>query len=183
LVSGAAGAVGSIVGQIARLKGCRVVGIAGGPEKCRHLVEDLGFDAAIDYKNDRIKRAIRETCPDGIDVYFDNVGGEILNAALGWLSIGARVVICGAISQYNATEMPPGPSNYLAILVRRARMQGFIVLDYLDRAEEAIKDLSGWIQAGDIRYRETIVDGLETFPETFMRLFTGEKVGKLALRI
>ncbi len=183
LVSGAAGAVGSMVGQIAKLRGCRVVGIAGGPDKCRHLVEDLGFDGAIDYKNDRIKRAIRETCPDGVNIYFDNVGGELLNAALGWLAVGARVVICGAISQYNATSLPAGPANYLGLLVRRARMQGFIVLDYFDRAEGAIKEIQSWIANGDITYRETIVDGLETFPETFMRLFTGDKIGKLALRV
>ena len=183
LVSGAAGAVGSIVGQIAKLKGCRVVGIAGGPEKCAHLIEDLGFDDAIDYKNERIKRRLRETCPQGIDVYFDNVGGESLNAALGWLALNARVVICGAISQYNATELPAGPSNYLGLLVRRARMEGFIVLDYFDRAEGAIEELSTWIASGQVKYRETIVDGLETFPDTFMRLFTGKKVGKLALKV
>ena len=183
LVSGAAGAVGSMVGQIAKLRGCRVVGIAGGPEKCRHLVEDLGFDGAIDYKADHIKRAIRERCPDGVDIYFDNVGGDILNAALGWLSVGARVVLCGAISQYNATTLPAGPSNYLALLVRRARMEGFIVLDYFDRAPEAMEEIGGWIAGGQITYRETIVHGLETFPETFLRLFTGEKLGKLALQV
>ena len=183
LVSGAAGAVGSIVGQIARIKGCRVVGIAGGPDKCRHLVDELGFDAAIDYKNQSVKKAIRETCPDGIDVYFDNVGGEILNAALTRLAMGARVVICGAISQYNATSLPPGPSNYLALLIRRARMEGFIVIDFMHRAPEAIGQLTKWIAAGDIKYRETLVDGLELFPETFLRLFSGEKLGKLALRL
>ena len=183
LVSGAAGAVGSIVGQIARIKGCRVVGIAGGPDKCRHLVDELGFDAAIDYKNESVKAAIRETCPDGIDIYFDNVGGEILNAALTRLAMGARVVICGAISQYNATSLPPGPSNYLSLLIRRARMEGFIVIDYMHRAPEAIGQLAEWIAAGDIKYRETLVDGLELFPETFGRLFSGEKLGKLALRL
>ena len=183
LVSGAAGAVGSIVGQIAKLKGCRVVGIAGGPAKCAHLIDDLGFDAAIDYKNQSIKRAIRDACPDGIDIYFDNVGGDILNAALGWINIGARVVVCGAISQYNATEVTPGPSNYLALLVRRAKMQGFIVLDYVYRFENAISELSGWMREGHLEYRETIVEGLETFPETFLRLCTGDKVGKLVLRV
>jgi NADPH-dependent curcumin reductase CurA len=183
LVSGAAGAVGSMVGQIAKIRGCRVVGIAGGPEKCRHLSEDLGFDGTIDYKSAHMKRAIRETCPDGVDIYFDNVGGEILNAALGWLSVGARVVLCGAISQYNATTLPAGPSNYLALLVRRARMEGFIVLDYFDRANEAIEEIERWIADGQITYRETIVHGLETFPDTFLRLFTGEKLGKLVLGV
>ena len=183
LVSGAASAVGSIVGQIALIKGCRVVGIAGGPEKCSHLVDDLGYHGAIDYKADGFKKALRRACPDGVDVYFDNVGGEILNAALGWLAIGARVVICGAISQYNATSRPAGPSNYLGLLVRRARMEGFIVLDHMADAPTALADLSAWLQAGKLTYRETLIDGLETFPETFMRLFTGEKLGKLALRL
>ncbi|MEE2786696.1 MAG: NADP-dependent oxidoreductase [Myxococcota bacterium] len=182
LVSGAAGAVGSMVGQIARLKGGRAVGIAGGPEKCRHLVDDLGFDAAIDYKNDSVRHALKAKLSDGIDVYFDNVGGEILDAALARLKIGARVVICGAISQYNATTRPKGPQNYLALLIRRARMEGFLVTDYVHRYPEALNVLGRWLADGKLLSRETVVDGLDQFVPAFNRLFSGEKLGKLALK-
>ncbi len=183
VVSGAAGAVGSLVGQIAKLKGCRVVGIAGGPEKCRSLVEELGFDAAIDYKGEDVAAALGEHCPDGIDVFFDNVGGAILDAALANLARHARVVICGAISQYNATGAMTGPSNYLSLLVNHASMTGFVMSDYLDRYGEAVTAMAGWLAAGKLISREDIAEGLENFPETLLRLFSGENNGKLVLKI
>lgn len=183
LVSGAAGATGSLVGQIAKLNGCRVVGIAGGPKKCAHLLDELGFDAAIDYKSDRVGRKIREFCPDGIDVFFDNVGGDTLDAALARINIGARVVICGAISQYNNTGAVQGPKNYLSLLVRRARMEGFLVLDYLHRSTEAVVPMARWAHAGQLKWRETVLEGLDAFPDALGRLFTGEKLGKLYLSL
>ncbi|MET3133115.1 NADPH-dependent curcumin reductase CurA [Oxalobacteraceae bacterium GrIS 1.11] len=183
VVSGAAGAVGTLVGQIAKIKGARVVGIAGGADKCRYLVEVLGFDAAIDYKNEDVSAALLRHCPQGADVFFDNVGGEILDAVLGRLAPGARVVICGAISQYNSTGPVKGPANYLQLLVKRASMKGVMVADYYPRALEAIKDMGGWIAAGRLITREDIVDGLETFPETLQRLFSGANNGKLVLRL
>ena len=183
LVSGGAGAVGSVVGQIAKLKGCRVVGIAGGEDKCRWITEDLGFDAAIDYKTADLYQELKRTCPDGIDVYFDNVGGETLNTVLRRINIGARIVICGAISQYNATEEVPGPSNYLSLLVNRARMEGFIILDFEDRFLEAWRALGGWISEGKIKSREHIVDGLENAPAALLKLFDGSNTGKLLVRI
>jgi NADPH-dependent curcumin reductase CurA len=183
VVSGAAGAVGSVVGQIARLKGCRVVGIAGGPEKCEWIVGELGFDAAIDYKREDVAEALREQCPEGIDVYFDNVGGDILDAALARLARGARVVICGAISQYNNLDDMRGPSNYMSLLVNRARMEGFVVIDYMARAPEAVREMAGWIAAGKLVAREEVVEGLESFPEALQRLFRGENVGKLVLKV
>jgi NADPH-dependent curcumin reductase CurA len=184
VVSGAAGAVGTVVGQIAKIKGCRAVGIAGGQEKCEWIVDDLGFDAAIDYKNERVGRALHEHCPDGIDVYFDNVGGDILDAALASLAHGARVVICGAISQYNAEGgRMQGPSNYMMLLVRRARMQGFLVFDYAARYKEAAAEMAGWMQEGKLRTREEIVEGIETFPEALLKLFRGENTGKLVLKV
>ena len=179
LVSGAAGATGSLVGQIAKIHGCRVVGIAGGPHKCAHLVDDLGFDAAIDYKAGRVGRPLRSHCPDGVDVFFDNVGGDILDAALGWINLRARVVVCGAISQYNNTDAVQGPNNYLALLVQRARMEGFLVLDYLHRSAEAIGPMAQWAHAGKLQWRETVLEGLETFPDALGRLFSGHKLGKL----
>ncbi|MGH2890889.1 MAG: NADP-dependent oxidoreductase [Solirubrobacteraceae bacterium] len=184
VVSGAAGAVGGTVGQIARIKGARAVGIAGGPEKCRHVVEDLGFAAAIDYKAQDVAAELRGHCPEGIDVYFDNVGGEILDAALVRLARGARVVICGAISQYNATERPRGPSNYMSLLVNRATMAGFLVFDFADRYAEAARELAGWIAAGELRTFEDVVGGgVAAFPDVFLRLFRGENTGKLVLAI
>jgi NADPH-dependent curcumin reductase CurA len=182
LVSGAAGAVGATVGQIARVKGCRAVGIAGGPEKCRMLVEEFGFDAAIDYKSDDLRAALKEKCPDRVDVYFDNVGGEVLDAALGRLARGARIVLCGAVSQYNAGSMT-GPSNYMALLVRRARMEGFVVFDYASRYGEAARELGGWMAAGELKSVEDVVDGIETFPDTLLKLFRGENRGKLCLQV
>ena len=184
LVSAAAGAVGSVVGQIAKLKGCRVVGTAGSDDKCRWLTEELGFDEAFNYKTvGKLGDAIRQSCPRGIDIYFDNVGGEMLDAALANLRRGARVVICGAISQYNATEPVPGPANYLALLIQRARMEGFIIFDYQKRFPEALASLGQWVAEGKIRYREEIVEGLENAPAALLRLFTGEKNGKLIIRI
>jgi NADPH-dependent curcumin reductase CurA len=183
VVSGAAGAVGQLVGQIARLQGARVVGIAGGAHKCRYVVEELGCDAAIDYKAGGLAAALREHCPKGIDVYFDNVGGEILDTALAQLARRARVVICGAISQYNATEVVTGPANYMSLLVNHASMTGFVVTDYVRRYPEGMKAMAGWLASGEISSREDIVDGLETFPETFLQLFTGENQGKLMLRV
>lgn len=183
LVSAAAGAVGSVVGQIAKLKGCRVVGIAGGPEKCGWIVDELGFDAAIDYKNEDVPQALRQRCPEGIDVYFDNVGGEILDAALARLARGARVVICGAISQYNNIDSMRGPSNYMSLLVNRARMEGFVVIDYMSRYPEAMREMAGWIAEGRLIAREDVAEGFESFPDALAKLFRGENVGKLVLKV
>ena len=184
VVSGAAGAVGSVAGQIAKLKGARVIGIAGGQEKCRWLVEELGFDAAIDYKSEDVRRALREHAPKGVDVFFDNVGGEILDAVLTRLARGARIVICGAVSQYNATEAVRGPSNYLSLLVFRASMTGMVVFDYAARYGEAMAELAGWMREGQIISREDIVDGgVEAFHDTLLKLFAGENIGKLVLRV
>ncbi|HVR11641.1 MAG TPA: NADP-dependent oxidoreductase [Thermoanaerobaculia bacterium] len=183
VVSSAAGAVGMVVGQIAKLKGCRAVGIAGGPRKCRFIVEELGFDAAIDYRAEDVKEALRRHCPQGLDIYFDNVGGDILDAALTRLARGARVVICGAVSQYNRTEPVQGPANYLALLVQRASMKGMVVLDYADRFAEAAREMAGWMAAGKLRSREDIVGGLETFPDALLKLFRGENRGKLLLAV
>jgi NADPH-dependent curcumin reductase len=183
VVSGAAGAVGTVVGQIARIKGCRAVGIAGGAQKCEYLTRDLGFDAAIDYKSEDVKKSLRQHCPQGIDVYFDNVGGDILDIALTQLARKARIVICGAISQYNNTSGFKGPANYMSLLVNRASMTGMVVFDYADRYAEAGREMAGWIAAGKLKTREDIVSGLETFPETLLRLFKGENFGKLVLKV
>ena len=182
VVSGAAGAVGSVVGQLAKIRGCRVVGLAGSADKCQWL-EELGFDVAINYKEGNLHKAIQEACPNGIDVYFDNVGGEILDTMLRSINLRARVVICGAISQYNATEPPPGPANYLSLLINRGRMEGFIVFDYQDRYVEAQKDLGRWLAEGKIQYRSDIVDGLENAPQALLRLFDGRNTGKLMVRM
>ena len=183
VVSGAAGAVGMVVGQIAKIKGCRAVGIAGGAEKCRYLVDELGFDAAIDYKNEDVKKALRQHCPKGVDVYFDNVGGDILDLVLAQLARGARVVICGAISQYNNTTPVKGPANYLSLLVSRASMTGMVVFDYAPRYGAAAREMAGWMAQGKLKSREDIVAGLDTFPETLLKLFSGENLGKLVLKI
>lgn len=183
LVSGAAGAVGGLVGQIAKLKGARAVGIAGGAEKCAHVVGELGFDAAIDYKAQDLDAALSEHCPNGVDVYFDNVGGEILDAALAHLARNARVVICGAISQYNATSAMRGPSNYLSLLVNHASMTGFVVSDYGARYGEGASEMAGWLAAGKLKTREEVVEGLESFPDTLLRLFEGGNTGKLVLQV
>ncbi|HVN03793.1 MAG TPA: NADP-dependent oxidoreductase [Bryobacteraceae bacterium] len=183
VVSAAAGAVGAVVGQIAKIKGCRAVGIAGGPKKCRHIVEELGYDAAIDYKNEDVREALAKHCPKGIDVYFDNVGGDILDAVLALLARRARVIICGAISQYNHPESIQGPRNYLSLLVNHALMEGFVVFYYRDRYPEGMQALAGWMLAGKLKAREDVVEGLETFPETMQKLFRGENFGKLVLQI
>lgn len=183
VVSGAAGAVGTAVGQIAKIKGCRVVGIAGGREKCDYLVNELGFDGAIDYKSEDVKKSLRQHCPKGVDVYFDNVGGDILDAVLTQLARNARIVICGAISQYNSTSGVKGPSNYLSLLVNRASMKGMVVFDYAHRYPEAMREMGGWLKAGQLKSREDIVTGIETFPETLLKLFKGENTGKLVLKV
>lgn len=184
VVSGAAGAVGSVAGQIAKLKGARAIGIAGGEQKCRWLVDELGFDAAIDYKSEDVRRALRTHAPDGVDVFFDNVGGEVLDAVLTRLARGARIVICGAVSQYNNTTPVRGPSNYLSLLVFRATMTGMVVFDYAARYGEAMAAIAGWMREGLIVSREDVVDGgVEDFHETLLKLFAGENVGKLVLRL
>ena len=183
VVSGAAGAVGSIAGQLARIHGCRVIGIAGGPDKCAWISDELRFDAAIDYENQHVATELHRHAPAGLDVYFDNVGGEVLDAALTRLARGARVVICGAISQYNAPEIR-GPRNYLMLLVSRASMTGFVVFDYLDRYAEARAELARWLRSGELVSRENVVQGaVEDFPEVFLKLFAGENIGKLVLAL
>ncbi|WP_375241281.1 NADP-dependent oxidoreductase [Polaribacter sp.] len=183
LVSGAAGAVGAIVGQIAKIKGCTVIGIAGGKEKCDYIVNELGFDDAIDYKNKNIYSALKKKCPKGIDVFFDNVGGVILDAALSKLRMHAKVIICGAISQYNNKSKVQGPSNYLSLLVTRSTMQGLMVMDYTKDFGKAVKEMSGWLQEGKLKSKEDIYNGIENFQETYNRLFTGNKNGKLVLKV
>lgn len=183
VVSGAAGAVGQTVGQLARIKGCRVVGIAGGRAKCDWVVGELGFDACIDYKAGSVRAGLKEHCPKGVDVYFDNVGGEILDEVLARLAMHARIVICGAISQYNNTTPVQGPKNYLSLLVHRARMQGMVVFDYADRYPQAVAELAGYLKDGRMKSREDVVRGLGQFPEALNRLFTGENFGKLVLQV
>jgi hypothetical protein len=182
VVSAASGAVGALVGQIAKIKGARAVGLAGGPEKCRYVTEQLGFDACIDYKNENIGRGLSAACPKGIDVYFDNVGGEILDLCLARITRKARVIICGAISQYNNTEPVAGPKNYLSLLVNNARMEGFVVFNYANRYAEGVRDMGTWLHQGRLKSKEDIVNGLETFPETLLKLFTGENFGKLMIK-
>ncbi|HEV8060413.1 MAG TPA: NADP-dependent oxidoreductase [Gemmataceae bacterium] len=183
VISAAAGAVGSVAGQIAKLKGCRVIGIAGGPLKCQYVVKDLGFDACIDYKNENLKSLLQQHCPNGVDIYFDNVGGDILDTVLTKITRGARIVICGAISQYNNTGPIKGPSNYLSLLVNRASMKGMVVFDYAKRYGEAAREMAGWMKAGKLKSREDIVEGIQTFPDTLLKLFKGENSGKLMLRV
>ena len=185
LVSGAAGAVGSVVGQLAKAHGCRVIGVAGGEEKCRWLTEELHFDTAIDYRGHvPILKALAEAAPEGIDMYFDNVGGEILDAALRRLRRDARVAICGAIADYNATEPPPGPAHYMSLLVNRASMTGFLVFDHQDRYPEAVASLTARVRDGSLVARETVIEGsLEQFGETFNLLFSGANTGKLVLAL
>jgi NADPH-dependent curcumin reductase len=183
VVSGAAGAVGSVAGQIGKIIGCRVVGIAGGPEKCAWLTEQLGFDAWIDYKSQDVNARLRETCPDGVDVFFDNVGGDILDAVLAQINLHARIVLCGAISQYDQAEFAPGPRNVINLIPQRGRMEGFILLDYRNRFPEAIVQLAQWVQEGRIQYAEDIVDGLENTPTAFRKLFTGANTGKLIVKV
>jgi NADPH-dependent curcumin reductase CurA len=183
VVSGAAGATGSVVGQIARIKGCRAIGIAGGKDKCEWLVREAHFDAAIDYKSEDVAARIRELCPKGIDVFFDNVGGAQLDIALANLAMKGRVVICGAIAGYNDGELGPGPKNYLNLLLKRGRMEGFLVSDYMSRAAAAVMELGGWVREGKIVDRIDMQEGLENAPRTLRRLFTGENQGKQLLKI
>ena len=183
LVSGAAGATGSVAGQIARIKGCRVVGIAGGPDKCAWLIDEARFDGAIDYKSEDVDARIGELCPNRVDVFFDNVGGGILEAALNHINMRARVVLCGGISSYNATEPVPGPANLMNLVINRARMEGFIIIDYFDRMAQAANDLMGWIQSGELIYQNDIQEGFENIPQTLTRLFTGQNRGKQLLKI
>ncbi len=193
VVSGAAGAVGQTVGQLARIKGCRVVGIAGGAAKCDWVVRELGFDACIDYKApappgadhwDPVKDGLKQHCPQGLDVYFDNVGGEILDTVLTRITRGARIVICGAISQYNATGAVQGPKNYLSLLVNRARMEGMVVFDYAARYPQAVAELAGYLKDGRLHSREDLVrGGVQAFPETLLKLFSGQNFGKLVLQV
>ena len=171
-----------MVGQIAKIKGCRVVGIAGGKEKCNYVIKELGFDGCIDYKNESVVRGIKRECSNGIDVYFDNVGGDVLDAALIFINKYARIVVCGAISQYNETAVK-GPKNYLSLLVNRATMTGMVVFDYSKNYSNAIDQMKVWIKNGKLKSREDIYDGIENFYETFKRLFNGEKKGKLVLKI
>src|SRR5579864_479146 len=183
VVSAASGAVGSVVGQIAKIKSCRAVGIVGGKQKCEYITRDLGFDAAIDYKNEDVSAALRKHCPNGIDVYFDNVGGDILDAVLTQINLGARIVICGAISQYNNTTPIKGPSNYFYLLIKRATMKGMLVTDFMDRYPQAAREMAGWMAAGKLKSREDIAEGLQNFPEVLLKLFTGENFGKLILKV
>ena len=192
VVSGAAGAVGQTVGQLAKIKGCRVVGIAGGQAKCDWVVNELGFDACIDYKAaapagmtrwDAVREGLKQHCAKGVDIYFDNVGGEILDAVLARINLKARIIICGAISQYNNTTPVKGPANYLSLLVNRARMEGIVVFDYADRYHLAVAEMAGYLKDGHMKSKEDVVVGLDTFPETLLKLFNGENFGKLVLRV
>ena len=183
VVSGASGAVGQTVGQMAKIKGCRVVGIAGGQAKCDWVVNTLGFDACIDYKNSSVKDGLKQHCPNGVDIYFDNVGGEILDTVLARINRKARIIICGAISQYNATTAVQGPKNYLSLLVNRARMEGIVVFDYADRYHLAVAEMAGYLKDGRMKSREDVVDGLANFPQALTQLFTGANFGKLVLKV
>jgi NADPH-dependent curcumin reductase CurA len=185
VVSGAAGAVGQTVGQVAKHLGCRVVGIAGGKDKCDFVVNELGFDACIDYKdkNSSVRDGLKQYCPNGVDVYFDNVGGEILDTVLTRINMKARIVICGAISQYNNTGPTRGPSNYMSLLVNRARMEGMVVFDYAPRYPEGVAAIAKWIKEGTFKSREDVVEGLEKFPDALLMLFEGKNFGKLVLKV
>jgi NADPH-dependent curcumin reductase CurA len=183
VVSGAAGAVGQTVGQVAKHKGCRVVGIAGGKDKCDFVVNELGFDACIDYKNESVKDGLKTHCPQGVDIYFDNVGGDILDAVLTRINMKARIIICGAISQYNNTAPVKGPANYLSLLVNRARMEGIVVFDYADRYHIGAAEMATWMKEGTFKTREDIVEGLENFPDALLMLFEGRNFGKLILQV
>ena len=185
VVSGAAGAVGQTVGQVAKIKGCRVVGIAGGKAKCDWVVKELGFDACIDYKAGAgsVRAGLKEHCPKGVDIYFDNVGGEILDDVLAKINRSARIIICGAISQYNNTTPIQGPKNYLSLLVNRARMEGIVVFDYADRYHLAVAEMAGYLRDGRMKSKEDVVHGIDTFPATLLKLFNGENFGKLVLQV
>lgn len=183
VVSAAAGAVGSIVGQIAKIKGCRVVGIAGSDEKCRHLVKDFGFDACINYKKENVLEALKRECPNGIDVDFENVGGEIFDAILQCINLKARVALCGLISGYNAKALPPGPSHFANVLMKRARIEGFIIIDYFPRLGEFAADMAKWYAEGGIKYDVHVVKGIENALSALDLLFTGGNTGKLLVQV
>ena len=183
VVSGAAGAVGQTVGQMARIKGARTVGIAGGKAKCDWVVDELGFDACIDYKSGSVREGLKQHCPKGVDIYFDNVGGEILDHVLARINRKARIIICGAISQYNNTAPVQGPKNYLSLLVNRARMEGIVVFDYAERFPIAVAEMAPYLKDGRMKSKEDVVVGLDTFPETLLKLFNGENFGKLVLQV
>ncbi|MEM9384806.1 MAG: NADP-dependent oxidoreductase [Pseudomonadota bacterium] len=183
LISAAAGAVGSMVGQMAKLSECRVIGVAGGPMKCRHLCDILGLHEAIDYREEDLPTRLRECAPEGVNVVFDNVGGDFLQAALGHLAVGARVVICGAISRYEAAQAPPGPSNYFNLVHKRATMQGILSVDYRERFPEAVAKIRAWLESGEFTYVEDIQQGFENIPAAFLRLFSGQNLGKQLLRL
>jgi len=184
LVSAASGAVGSIVGQIAKIKGCRAVGIAGGAEKCRYIVDELGFDAAVDYKAGNLSADLKSACPDGVDIYFENVGGEITDTVLAHMNPFGRIPVCGLISIYNATELPPGPKNLRSILVNRLRMQGFIVFDFIKRYGEAVDALGTWHGEGKLKMREDVREGgVDAYPDVLNDLYTGRNFGKLVLKV
>ena len=184
VVSGAAGATGSVAGQIARIKGAgKVVGIAGSPEKCAWIVDELGFDAAVNYKTDDVAASLRSACPEGIDLYYDNVGGTILDTCLAQLAMRGRVVLCGAISVYNEKVRPPGPRNIFNLIIKRGRMEGFLVLDYLDRFPEAQIEMVGWLAEGRVKHAEHVVDGLEHAPDALNLLFTGGNTGKVIVKL
>jgi NADPH-dependent curcumin reductase CurA len=183
VVSGAAGATGSIVGQLGRLAGCRVVGIAGGEQKCRWLVDELRFDDAIDYKNESVKLRLKELCPNGVDVFFDNVGGSILNDVLARIAVNARVVVCGGISRYEAEDLPPGPSNYMNLVFKRSTMEGFLVTDNVGQFPRALGRLEAWLRSGDLLHKEDLQQGFENIPATLLRLFSGQNFGKQLLQL
>jgi NADPH-dependent curcumin reductase CurA len=183
VVSTAAGAVGSLVGQIGKIKGMHVVGLTGTDEKCKWIKEELGYDAAINYKKESVPATLHKHCPKGIDVYFDNVGGEILEAALNQVNLHSRIVLCGAIAQYNADKPEPGPRNLSLMIMKRVRMEGFVVLDYMSRAEEASRELIQWAQQGKLKYRVDVVEGLQQAPTALRKLFDGSNAGKLVVKI
>lgn len=183
VVSGAAGGVGSVVGQLAKIAGCRVIGIAGTAEKCSWVVDELHFDACIDYKSDDVEARLRELCPDGIDIYFDNVGGDILDIVLGQVRDHARVIACGSISRYNDTELGPGPRNFVNVVPRRVKIQGFILLDYTPRFLEGILQLAQWVNDGSLISRVDVTEGLEHAPEALRKLFTGANIGKVVVHV
>ncbi|PHR12471.1 MAG: NADP-dependent oxidoreductase [Sphingopyxis sp.] len=183
VVSGAAGATGSMVGQIAKIAGCRIIGIAGGEEKCKWLTDDVGYDVAIDYKNDDVRAKLKEHCAQSINVFYDNVGGSILNDALAHLAMHARVTICGGISRYEQGDMPAGPENYFNLIFKRASMSGFIVSDYASEFPEAQKRMRQWIKEGKITFKEDIQEGFDNIPDTLKRLFAGQNFGKQLLRL
>jgi NADPH-dependent curcumin reductase CurA len=183
VVSAAGGAVGSVVGQIAKLKGCRVVGIAGSHEKCEWVVKELGFDACINYRKENVEQALKKACPKGIDVYFENVGGEILDAVLANINLNARIPLCGLISSYNATKPVPGPYNFRTLLMKRGLVKGFIIIDYFPRMGEFFTDMSKWVSEGKVKWKVDVVDGLENAVTALGKLFTGGNTGKLVVRI